>query len=619
MGVLTLASFSGQGPRTSPGLLRDNMAVAAMNCDLASGEIRAFKDTQAVWTPTKPGYLETIYLYERSFWFHWATDVDVVKGPIIDDEAKRVYFTGDGKPKLTTLALATQGQGTNYPLASRPLGIPAPDSTDDKHPLTVTPGGGVTENARSVTYVYTYVSDLGEEGPPNTASDVVTTHNGETVGLGGFRPPPEGYACITRLRIYRAASGSGGSTYFQFVAEVDADTVTWNDQVLDKDLVEVLPSATWKAPPENLRGLVSMPGGLMAGFFDKTVCFCEPYYPHAWPTAYQYPVDFPIVALGVFGSTLAVLTEGHPYLMSVSHPSVVQSAKHPNPQGCVSKKGVVSSELGVIFPTPDGLFLLSDNQSGLIARDLVTKRDWRNFNPATLRAVVHDGRYWGFYRKEVTAEGEILGGGFVFDPQDQDVRFTEVDFFAHCAQSIPESDDLFFVFRGNGINTIHKWDSGTAPRPYVWRSKTWEMSPRNFAAARVEANFEAPLTPAELAQRQALRQAVIDANQARIEAYFDEQGGLLAGVDGGLAMAPVADVLFAGDLLETPPVVDISRRYVDFKLIVDDLVRFVHRVADPKPFRLPGGYTGRKVQIEIAGTADVKKVLVGTSVTALAQ
>lgn len=619
MGRITIGAFAGQGPRTSPSLLQDSQAVKAVNCNLFSGEIRSFKDTAVAWKPTKPGYLETIYLYEQSYWLHWTQDVDVAHGPIIDDDAKRVYFTGDGAPKITTLALATQGEGTDYPLASRPLGIPAPDTSDDQHPLTVTPGGGVTENARDVTYVYTYVSDLGEEGPPNTASEIVTTHNGETVGLSGFVAPPAGREYIEKFRIYRAATGASGQTYFQFVAEVPSDTETWNDQVRDEDLAEVLPSANWKSPPEALRGLVSMPGGIFAGFFGKTVCFSEPYYPHAWPTSYQYPVDYPIVALGVFGSTLAVLTQAHPYLMSVSHPSVVQIQKHPNPQGCVSKRGVVSSELGVIFPTADGLFLLSDTSNGLMTRDLVTKGDWAKLNPATLRSVVHDGRYWGFYRTEVTSEGEILGGGFVIDPQEPSVRFTVVDFYAHCARTIPETDDLYFVFRTEGVNSINKWDSGTAPRPYVWKSKHWDMSPRNFAAARLEANFEVPLTPEEIAQREALRQDVIDANQTLLDGYFDAGGNVLSGVDGGLAMAPVADVFFAGDRLATPPEVDISQRYIDFSLIIDDVVKFTHRVKDPKPFRLPAGYTGRKVQVEISGTADVKKVYLGTSVPTLAE
>ncbi len=618
MGVITIGAFAGQGPRTSPSLLQDNQAVRAVNCNLFSGEIRAFKDTARSWKPTKAGYLETICLYEGSYWLHWTTDVDVAHGPIVDDDAKRLYFTGEGAPKMTTLALATQGEGTDYPLASRPLGIPAPDSADAPKPLIVTPGGGVTVNARSVTYVYTYVSDLGEEGPPNAASEVTTTHNGETVGLSGFTAPPAGYGYVTRFRIYRAATGSSGNTKFQFVAEVPSDTTTWNDQVLDKNLGEVLPSAGWKQPPENLRGLVSMPGGIFAGFFGKTVCLCEPYYPHAWPLGYRYTVDYPIVGLGVYGTTLAVLTQAHPYLMAVSHPSVVQIQKHPNPQGCVSKQGIVSSELGVIFPTSDGLFLLSDRESGLMTRDLVTKNDWAKFNPSTLHAVVHDGRYWGFYRTEVTAAGEILGGGFVIDPQEPAVRFTSVDFYAHCARVIPETDDLYFVFRVEGVNSIDKWDSGTAPRPYVWQSKHFDMSPRNFAAARLEANFQVPLTPEEIAQREGLRQEAITANQALLDGYFDADGKVLAGVDGGLGMAPLADVLFAGDRLRTPPVVDISQRYVDFTLIVDDVVRFTHRVQDSSPFRLPGGYTGRKVQLEISGTADVKKVLIGTSIASLA-
>lgn len=72
-----------------------------------------------------------------------------------------------------------------------------------------------------------------------------------------------------------------------------------------------------------IKGIISLPNGSLAGFVGNILCFSEPYHPHAWPVSYQKYVDKPIVALGAFGTTIAVLTADKPYLAVGSHSSNV--------------------------------------------------------------------------------------------------------------------------------------------------------------------------------------------------------------------------------------------------------------------------------------------------------
>lgn len=126
---LTFSAFKGVIPRLSPELLPDGHASSALDAKLFNGEISAFKVPYSVWTFTKPGTILSFYLYESSYFLHWTSDVDVVPGLIADDTTARIYYTGDGAPKVTDNSLALSGGGTNYPIAYYTLGVPKPANT----------------------------------------------------------------------------------------------------------------------------------------------------------------------------------------------------------------------------------------------------------------------------------------------------------------------------------------------------------------------------------------------------------------------------------------------------------------------------------------------------------
>ena len=131
MTLLKTTAFNGTSPRTDPRLLPDNAATVAINTKLQTGTIKPYKGTLQVSALTKPGSIKSIYRFgeevvgDANYWFHWTTDVNVVKGPLSDDAFERTYFTGDGVPKMTTNAIALTG-GTDYPMNSYILGLPSP-------------------------------------------------------------------------------------------------------------------------------------------------------------------------------------------------------------------------------------------------------------------------------------------------------------------------------------------------------------------------------------------------------------------------------------------------------------------------------------------------------------
>lgn len=327
------------------------------------------------------------------------------------------------------------------------------------------------------SYVVTYVSGWGEEGPPSPPSGVVLVGRGQGCVVSGVAPPPSGPFNIITKRLYRANRGTQ-ATEFQLVAELDAAAESFLDTKGDDELAEVLPSADWDPPPDGLQGLTALPNGVLAGFEGMDIYLCEPYMPHAWPEPYRLTANWTVVGLAVFGTSIAVLTEGNPYLVTGTDPSSMGMTHLEINQACVSRRGIASLGMeGVVYPSPDGLVLIGNGGARLLTEPYLTRREWQAYNPASIHAYAHDGQYIAFYDA-----GEGQRGGFIFDPREGGL--TEIDIYATGGYVDLLNDALYLVVDGE----IVQWDAGAGLLPRAWASKEFVFpAPVNLGAARVRA------------------------------------------------------------------------------------------------------------------------------------
>lgn len=172
--MIKISTFRGIAPRYAKRKLADFNSQTARNVDLFSKELRPLKNGIVVNNPSKQGDILTIFPL-GSNWLHWNEDVDVAQSPLNVDDEGRIYYTGRYNPKSTNTALAGTGAGTDYPLISYRLGLPAPDNGPT---IGITGGSSGVPETRS--YVYTYVTEWGEEGPPSPATEYIAAHNDAT-------------------------------------------------------------------------------------------------------------------------------------------------------------------------------------------------------------------------------------------------------------------------------------------------------------------------------------------------------------------------------------------------------------------------------------------------------
>lgn len=479
---LQWTQFTGIRPRVDARLLPDGNAQVADNVNTERGGLRSIEDVKDIVGLTKTS-VQSIYRFgqalqsETQFWFHWSADVDVVKGPIADDTSERTYWTGDGAPRYTFSSLGTAG--TNLPSASRPLGVPHPNMA----PLLEAHGGLPTNEegdviegvgAETRVYVYTFVSDMGEESSPSSPAftEIVV---GQSVRVHGLLTTAGNGSILQTKRVYRAQRG-----VYLFVAEIPVTTTEFIDNVPSDALGEALPSASWDMPPETLAGLTGGPNGMMAGVDGYTVRFCEPFRPHAWPMDYQQTVGYPCVGLGQFGQTFVVLTTGLPYLIDGAHPGnvAVSSAKFYQP--CLSKRSIVSTGGDVIWASPDGLVSIGHAGERNLTDGIFTPKQWMALKPETMLGNWHEGWYVGSYNPGTGIRS------FMFNPNSQE--WIDLPSMAITAMYRDTVSDALYVCTNN---RIRKFRAG-ALLPFTWKSQVVLTPLADFVVARVTGTY--PIT-----------------------------------------------------------------------------------------------------------------------------
>ena len=463
MPSIRLQNMGGIAPRVSPRLLPLAAAQIAEGTQLWSGEIRPFRIGEVKDDPMPSAPVLTIF-HIAGAWLAWQHDVDVVIGFTANEDLGRLYYTGDGNPKVIQQVIAAAEAPT--PTSAYPLGVVRPAHA----PIVTSVPPGSPQEFR--TYVFTWVTSFAEESVPSPPSDVINVQDGAptTVDFSASLPPTN----VSRVRIYR----SNGGPYI-FVKEVPQFTGLWIDTATNEDIEgnEQLASQHYYPPNPNMIGLIGTANGFLVGFYGNRVAFSEPYLPHAWPPEFVKIFDYPVVALATYGTTVVVFTTGYTYLVDGVDPRNLSVARIPDIYPCVSKRSVSSGDRGVYYACDSGLGFVGAGGVQIVTKDLMDADDWRAWNPTTMHGTVFDGFYYGFYRgSQQTSDPDPNGKGFILDINDRATAsyeralLTTIPFYATAVFASPDVR-MHYVTAHLTVALLWEWDRGATLQPYLWRSK----------------------------------------------------------------------------------------------------------------------------------------------------
>lgn len=372
----------------------------------------------------------------------------------------------------------------------------------------------ITALLEARSYVYTYITEYGEESPPSPATVVTGWSNGTwTIDL--FQPPPDQIGVtrnIKTLRVYRTVTATAGTTtYFQVTGAdgtdlpvttaVYVDTITDDVVVLDNQLQSQL----WTPPPEGLLGMVVMPNGVIAGWKDNEIWFSEPYRPHAWPPSFVLTTEYPIVGLGVTGSAVVAATTGSPYVTSGTSPGQMTATKIQNSEPCHSRKSILGNTDGVYYASRNGLILVTQfGQVTNVTETWVTREKWQKLTPqSNVVAVFLVSQYYAWEVGPNGNEGSLGLRGFTVElnasdqnsfsiwPQPGGHRIgfqllANTDLPPYAMVEIDPWSAVCLVVARNGVYQIDFTDQSPALSILTWTSKLLQQkTKKNFEAMRI--------------------------------------------------------------------------------------------------------------------------------------
>lgn len=493
MGVINFTAFGGELPVQSERMLPDNFATHAENVWLYSGELRGIRapiNLQAInnitkkvfripkgtvgGDPTNPTLVPPPSYLGDSVWMQFTDpDTDIVRGPLINDAFKRFYWCSPTEgPMFNTYSRLLVGD------PSYKLGVNAPDVAPN---LTVVGGVGALVTR---AYVITWKTTYGEESQPSPAVTVTDNVDGSW-NLSAIDQPTAGEqldrSLITHAVVYRTITALSGVATFFKVAEVPIGTTTYNDVLLDTQIsgnVQLF-STSFAKPPADLQGFIAMPNGFMVGWKGSDLYVSEPYQPHAWPSEYVNSVEYPVVGLGVWGSTCVIATQGFPASLSGVHPATLSLTKTSVMEPCLSRGSVVSAPDAVYYASQNGLMIVDPSGFRNLTQSLITQQEWADrFRPQYIRAV----RYQTGYLALEAVPGDIAPTGFFLDPTDPRVALTDLTGLGEAFNFHNDvwSGEVFLIIKGQ----VQHWDPPEDERlPYVWKSKEFQLPrPTNFGA-----------------------------------------------------------------------------------------------------------------------------------------
>jgi hypothetical protein len=526
VGVIDISIFGGMQPAAADELLPGPAASFSQNTWLYSGQLVGMREPKSLHVCALPQTSKVfrlpkdpslpVYMYE-SFWMEFSNfETDVILAPVFDDIYYRIYWASSNtSPKYNTRARILAGQSPWL------LGVPAPLGT----PTLGISGGSSTVN-RSTSYVTTFVTAYGEEGPPSPP----VTGTGKVDATWAVVLPPADPADlgtnrnITKTRLYRTVVSMSGTASYYLVVELTAlaTTQTYNDTQADSTVVQraSLESVTWSGPPADLLGFCMMSNGILAGWRENELWLSEPYRPHAWPAGYALTTEFPIVGLGTYGQSLVACTQGYPEVFTGVAPSSISASRLSQYLPCNSRGSILSGVDGVYYTSTHGLVLIGSGGANLITDGFITADQWVNWTQGTrLRCARLGEAYYAYGEVEPRVfQDDAFQTGVINTPtayQQDNYSGSRIGVLvdakrANIAFNMLASDDPVFdvqndAWSGEAFfirnNTVYWQDQADLTLPVVagiWRSKQFQMSKkRNLAALRVYFKKTPNVIPAE--------------------------------------------------------------------------------------------------------------------------
>jgi hypothetical protein len=147
----------------------------------------------------------------------------------------------------------------------------------------------------------------------------------------------------------------------------------------------------------------------------------------------------------------------------------------------VSKKSIVSDEMGVLYASPNGLVIIGQGLGQVITSGLFTRDEWQLLNPSSMVGAIYNKMYIGFYQAGSVKSSVVI--------KRQDTPpLVNLDYTARSTFFEQSTANLYVVSDVNG--NVYQIDAVNTNATYTWKSKKFVLpTPMNFGALQVHGDY----------------------------------------------------------------------------------------------------------------------------------
>jgi hypothetical protein len=245
-----------------------------------------------------------------------------------------------------------------------------------------------------------------------------------------------------------------------------------------------------------LSGLLALPNGVVVAYREKEVYISEPYIHYGFPDDYVAQTNDDVKSIGHYGTTIVVGTEGRPYTIDGYDPQALSVIRLPDNQSCLFTRGMVSGNGFVLYPSPDGLYMIGGDGNDLVTKTIFTKAQWKTLLTTstaydkTIIAFLYDGKYYAFF------EGSNTGFIINFDSEFQHYATFSLDstWSIYGGYHDEIDDTLYLLVLIGSTYYIKAWEGSATHFVASWKSPIFVVPHVSFSAMKINGDLAADST-----------------------------------------------------------------------------------------------------------------------------
>lgn len=461
---IDINAFKSAVTATIPELLQDGYASSAINVETINGAIEPIRQTEAnadVVTSILTNSISRIFFRgNASLVAQGIKNESWVASPLANDDYDRVYWTrSNGSPMVSSYS--------TFGVTDYELGIDKPGTA-----ITVSTAASSGDELMKSNAIFVEVSEWGELSEPCNPSADFSILSAGSFSLNFPAAPVSGHWTHRQVFI---ADYSGNYLYHSTIPNTQASlqiNLPFDPSSLVSELDQIVSGELNSKPRAGMQGLVTLPGGILAGYEKNVVCFSRAYLPHAWPPNFEITVDGNIKAIKAAASGLVVITDKSPYLIVGASPGAMSPVQIDMIEPCVAPFAAVDMGSFVVYPSNDGLIAIAGQNNRNLIDGVIDRDEWRSYVKPNAVACAFNGKYWYFSDN----------GGFVFDIESQAYSMHDISAIAVHADYI--NDQIYIVTPGGALTTYSR--SALVNKSLTWASKVYEVGDHaSLSAAKI--------------------------------------------------------------------------------------------------------------------------------------